>query len=292
MTQLTVTGPFINRTLFEQAGIEVPEGETWEEWAEVTRQVAEATGTPYAMVMDRTGHRLAGPAISQGAQIFDAEGFPRGRRRRHAPMMQLMIDWHADGTMDPDVWIGSAGLLRGRQRVLHQRPGRAVHVGQLADRPVRQPDRRRLRLAGRAQPLRPGRLHRHARRRRPRRHRRHRPPRRGRPGDGVPGPGRRDGRVLRPHPLHPRPPRPRRVGVDFVRPTTSRRATPSTSSRARSRDLHPTAYACRPTRSTSSCSTTIRDRLTQVFVGELTLDEALERIQADIDEALREAGAR
>jgi hypothetical protein len=29
-----------------------------------------------------------------------------------------------------------------------------------------------------------------------------------------------------------------------------------------------------------------------VFVGELTLDEALERIQADIDQALREAGAR
>jgi alpha-1,4-digalacturonate transport system substrate-binding protein len=61
------------------------------------------------MVMDRTGHRLAGPAISQGAQIFDAEGFPKvddpGMRR----MMQLMIDWHADGTMHPDTWIGSAG---------------------------------------------------------------------------------------------------------------------------------------------------------------------------------------
>ena len=34
----------------------------------------------------------------------------------------------------------------------------------------------------------------------------------------------------------------------------------------------------------------IRDRLTQVFVGELTLDAALERIQADGDQALREAG--
>jgi alpha-1,4-digalacturonate transport system substrate-binding protein len=86
MTQLTVTGPFINRTLFDQAGIEVPEGETtWEEWAEVTRRVAEATGTPYAMVMDRTGHRLAGPAISQGAQIFDDEGFPKVDDAGHAP---------------------------------------------------------------------------------------------------------------------------------------------------------------------------------------------------------------
>ena len=30
--------------------------------------------------------------------------------------------------------------------------------------------------------------------------------------------------------------------------------------------------------------------LTQVFVGELTLDEALERMQADVDEGIRQAG--
>lgn len=57
MTQLTVTGPFINRTLFEQAGVPVPSDSsdqvTWEEWAEATRQVAAATDT-FAMVMDRT----------------------------------------------------------------------------------------------------------------------------------------------------------------------------------------------------------------------------------------------
>jgi alpha-1,4-digalacturonate transport system substrate-binding protein len=110
MTQLTVTGPFVNATLFEQAGVELPTGDTtWEEWAEVTRQVAEATGTPYAMAMDRTGHRLAGPAISNGARIFDEDGnvVIDDEGMRH--MMQLMVDWHADGTMNPDVWIGAAG---------------------------------------------------------------------------------------------------------------------------------------------------------------------------------------
>src|SRR5690606_16937323 len=110
MTQLTVTGPFVNRTLFDQAGIAVPEGPTtWQQWAELTRQVAEATGTPYAMVMDRTGHRLAGPAISQGAQIFDEEGHPAVDDEGMRTMLQLMIDWHADGTMHPDTWIGSGG---------------------------------------------------------------------------------------------------------------------------------------------------------------------------------------
>ena len=110
MTQLTVSAPFINRTLFDQAGIAVPEGPTtWEEWAEVAQQVAEATGTPHAMVMDRSGHRLAGPAISQGAAFFDAEGHPKLDDEGMRAMLQLMIDWHADGLMNPDVWIGAAG---------------------------------------------------------------------------------------------------------------------------------------------------------------------------------------
>jgi alpha-1,4-digalacturonate transport system substrate-binding protein len=114
MTQLTVTGPFINRTLFEQAGIEVPSDSnpevTWEEWAEVTRQVAEATGTDFAMAMDRTGHRFAGPAISQGAQYFDADGNPSvvdDEGYRH--MAELLVGWHADGTMPLDVWAGATG---------------------------------------------------------------------------------------------------------------------------------------------------------------------------------------
>ena len=110
MTQLTVTGPFVNKTLFDQAGIALPEGDTtWEEWADLTRQVAEATGTPYAMAMDRTGHRLAGPAISQGARFFADDGSIVIDDEGMRSMAQLMIDWHADGTMNPDVWIGSGG---------------------------------------------------------------------------------------------------------------------------------------------------------------------------------------
>jgi alpha-1,4-digalacturonate transport system substrate-binding protein len=113
MTQLTVTGPYINRTLFDQAGIDVPSDSsdevTWEEWADVTRQVAEATGTPFAMVMDRSGHRLAGPAISEGAKLFDDEGYPAIDDEGFRKIAELMIQWHEDGTMMPDVWMGSGG---------------------------------------------------------------------------------------------------------------------------------------------------------------------------------------
>jgi len=113
MTQLTVTGPFINRTLFEQAGVPVPSDSsdqvTWQEWAEASRAVAEATGTDFAMAIDRTGHRFAGPAISQGAQYFDAEGNPVVDDEGFRTMSELLLEWHADGTMPLEVWAGATG---------------------------------------------------------------------------------------------------------------------------------------------------------------------------------------
>ncbi len=114
MTQLTVTGPFINKTLFEQAGVAVPSEKsdkvTWEEWAKATAEVAKKTNTAFAMAMDRSGHRLAGPAVSMGATYFNAEGKPdmlndAGFRK----MAELMVQWHKDKLMPPEVWVGAAG---------------------------------------------------------------------------------------------------------------------------------------------------------------------------------------
>lgn len=111
--QFTVTGPFINRTLFEQAGIEVPsdtnDAVTWEEWTKVTTQVATATGTPYAIAMDRSGHRFAGPAFSQGAVLFNEDGTVTIDTPGFRKMAQLLVDWHTSGITPAEVWIGSGG---------------------------------------------------------------------------------------------------------------------------------------------------------------------------------------
>ena len=75
MSQLTMTGPYVNKTLFEQAKVALPGPKaTWDEWVAAARQVARATQTKAAMAWDRSGHRFAGPAISYGAAIFDAKG--------------------------------------------------------------------------------------------------------------------------------------------------------------------------------------------------------------------------
>ncbi len=120
----TVSGPFINRTLFEQAGVPVPSDEsdrvTWDEWAEAARAVRDATGVPFAMAMDRSGHRFAGPAISEGARYFNDEGYPtllgdEGFRR----MAERMVQWHADGTMPLDVWAGGDSYRDARNEFIN-----------------------------------------------------------------------------------------------------------------------------------------------------------------------------
>ena len=107
-TSLTVNGGYVNLTLFEQAGIPVPEeGATWEEWAEATRQVAEATGTDFAMEMDRSGHRFASLAISYGAEMVNDEGKPVVDAGLRAAIEQF-VAWHENGTMPMDLW-GAVG---------------------------------------------------------------------------------------------------------------------------------------------------------------------------------------
>lgn len=112
-SSLTVGGGYINKTLFEQAGIDVPaEGATWEEWAAVTKQVADATETPYAMSMDRSGHRFAAVATSYGAQLFGDDGRPvldDGLRKA----ANLFVQWHKDGIMPKELWGDIGGTSYG-----------------------------------------------------------------------------------------------------------------------------------------------------------------------------------
>lgn len=109
MSQLTMTGPYVNKTLFEQAKVAMPGPKaTWDEWADAARKVAKATQTPAAMAWDRSGHRFAGAAISNGAKIFDGKGdlvLDDG----YKATVNKFVGWHKDGTMLKEVWGGTGG---------------------------------------------------------------------------------------------------------------------------------------------------------------------------------------
>lgn len=114
-TQFTVSGPFINRTLFAQAGVPVPsdtqEKVTWDEWIAAAKKVAEATKTDYAVAIDRSGHRFWGPALSNCAHFIDSMTATKftvdtpGFRKA----AQLLLDWSKSKLMPPEVWGGSGG---------------------------------------------------------------------------------------------------------------------------------------------------------------------------------------
>jgi alpha-1,4-digalacturonate transport system substrate-binding protein len=108
--QLTITGAFINKTLFDQAKVAVPgKDATWADWAKAARKVAKATGTKYPMAMDRSGHRFAGLAIPYGAKYFDAKGNPEFSDPGFAAAAKQFVAWNKDGTMDRQVWAGQGG---------------------------------------------------------------------------------------------------------------------------------------------------------------------------------------
>jgi len=110
MDQQTATGPFVNKTLFDQAGVALPgKGATYEEWAAAAKEVAQKTNTPYAVAMDRTGHRFAGPAISYGAKYFNEDGTPITVDDGFRAFAKQFVDWNKDGTVAKEVWAGSGG---------------------------------------------------------------------------------------------------------------------------------------------------------------------------------------
>ncbi len=108
-SEMTVTGPYVNLTMFEEAEVELPAaGATWEDWAEATQAVMDATGSYAGMVMDRSGHRFAGPAMSYGAKYFDDEGkfvVDDGFRT----FAGMMMEWHESGLMPADIWPAVSG---------------------------------------------------------------------------------------------------------------------------------------------------------------------------------------
>jgi len=105
---MTITGPYVNKTLFDQAGIEVPgEGTTWQEWTEIAKQVADATEVQYAIAIDRTGHRFAGPAMSMGATLTDAEGNFTVDTPGFRAFAEVVKGWHDNGLTPIEVWLSA-----------------------------------------------------------------------------------------------------------------------------------------------------------------------------------------
>ena len=108
-TQLTVTGPYVNVTMFEDAGVDMPEeGASWDDWADALRVVKSELGLTAGLAMDRTAHRWAGPAFSYGAK-FHENGVPILVDDGFRAFAETFVGWHTEGLMPAEGWPAGAG---------------------------------------------------------------------------------------------------------------------------------------------------------------------------------------
>ncbi|WP_138466997.1 ABC transporter substrate-binding protein [Poseidonocella sp. HB161398] len=111
MLSQTLNLPFVNKTLWEQAGEPLPEpGATLDEIVEASQRVADATGIDIPFTMDRSGHRFTGPAFSYGAH-YEVDGhlaFPDDAAKAY---IADMYRWTQEGAFPKEMW-GAAGGSR------------------------------------------------------------------------------------------------------------------------------------------------------------------------------------
>jgi alpha-1,4-digalacturonate transport system substrate-binding protein len=110
MTQITLTGGFVNKTLFEQAGVAIPgEAATWDEWVEAAGKVQQSQQLNAAFAIDRSGHRITAPNISYGANYIGADGLPAPIDAGTKAFAEKLVGWVADGRMNKDIWVSASG---------------------------------------------------------------------------------------------------------------------------------------------------------------------------------------
>ncbi|MEH7912292.1 ABC transporter substrate-binding protein [Rhizobium laguerreae] len=100
--------PFVNKTLFEQAGEPLPKPTaTLKDIVEASARVAKATGAQIPFTMDRSGHRFSGAAFSYGSNyVKDGKFFfPDDAAKRY---VTDLYGWTKDGSFPKEMW-GAAG---------------------------------------------------------------------------------------------------------------------------------------------------------------------------------------
>lgn len=112
-SDITAVGLFLNKSLFDQAGVAYPTSEddvwTWDEYVAAVKQVQAATGTTYGMVMDKSSHRLKALFYEFGSDYFqpDADGqFSTDDQAKKA--LEFFNGLNDDKFMPRSVWLSDA----------------------------------------------------------------------------------------------------------------------------------------------------------------------------------------
>lgn len=105
---LTAVGMFINKDLFEEAGVSYPTSEediwTWTEFLENIESVLENTDARYGMVMDNSEHRLNAFLYQHGSQGFYEEGEEYTTNPETMEGLERFVELNDNHIMPTSVW--------------------------------------------------------------------------------------------------------------------------------------------------------------------------------------------
>ncbi|MBO3734731.1 extracellular solute-binding protein [Glycomyces niveus] len=111
LTDLTAVGLYVNKSLFDQAGVAYPTTPdqvwTWDEFIAAVKEVKAATGARYGLVMDPSSHRLRAMMYqfgSNGFELGDDCTYSTDEAATTAAL-QFFADINDDDVMPRSVWV-------------------------------------------------------------------------------------------------------------------------------------------------------------------------------------------
>jgi len=117
-TDITISAPYINRSLWERAGVPIPsyvkDNPTWEDWivgaTEVQAALTNNRNDIYAIGIDATGHRFWGPSLSRCASYVQGFGTPTEQvtidTAGFRDTAEMLRQWHRNELIPSDIWLG------------------------------------------------------------------------------------------------------------------------------------------------------------------------------------------
>lgn len=126
-TDVTTTGLFYNKTLFDEAGVSVPETEddiwTWEEFEEAIRTVLDNTDVMGGVSLDYSSHRLLSMMHQFGGSVLDPDAeMVVANSPENIEALSEFKRMHDEGIMPDTVWLGSedpSALFKAGQLAAH-----------------------------------------------------------------------------------------------------------------------------------------------------------------------------
>ncbi|MEU6380688.1 extracellular solute-binding protein [Streptomyces sp. NPDC046909] len=112
-SDVTASGMFINKSLFEKAGVDYPTSPsktwTWDEFIKAANEVREKTDAKYSLTFDQSPSRLRAMVYEMGGKYVHADDsgkFSVDAATKKA--VNTFVGWNDDKTMPKSVWTSGA----------------------------------------------------------------------------------------------------------------------------------------------------------------------------------------